>query len=179
MLEIEFRAKFDLEKYKSVKDYLDQHAKNLGEDNKDCYYYIFPDKLLKIAHNTSKKNAKISLKLNRIGRGSAFPEIEFYFPPDQFEVARKLFKELSLPAKVMHGPQQRVNYKYRDCEIALKYSEAWGYHMEIEQVVDSKDKQSEAEKKIRDVANELGVILMSEEELKKFTQEAERHAQSA
>lgn len=177
MFEIEFRTKFDSEKYKDLKAYLDQHAENREEDNKDCYYYIFQDKLLKIVNNISKRNGKISLKLNRIGQGSVFPEIEFYFLPDQFDVACRLFKELALPAKVMHGPQQRINYKYRDCEIALKYSEVWGYHMEIEQVIDSKDKRFEAEARIREVADELGVILMSEEELKKFTREAERKAQ--
>jgi len=174
MFEIEFRTKFDLEKYNEVKKYLDTHAKNLGEDNKDCYYYIFSDKLLKLVNNTSKKTAKISLKLNRIGEGAAFPETEFYFIPEQFETAKILFDNLALPANVMHGPQQRINYKYGNCEIALKYSDAWGYHMEIEQMISRKDQQAEAESQIKKVADEIGVTLMSEEELKKFTREAEK-----
>jgi len=73
----------------------------------------------------------------------------------------------------MHGPQQRVNYRYKDCEIALKWSDAWGYHLEIEQVVDSKENQPKAEAQIRAVAEELEVRLMTEEELKQFTREAE------
>jgi len=76
----------------------------------------------------------------------------------------------------MHGPQQRVNYRYKDCEIALKWSDAWGYHLEIEQVVDSKENQPEAEAQIRAVAEELEVRLMTEEELKQFTREAESKA---
>lgn len=173
MFEIEFRARFSKEKFNALKNYLDEYAKCLGENNKDCYYYIFPDKLLKVVNNTSKKTAKISLKLNHIGNGAAFPEMEVYFSPQQFDTAKLLVDSLGLPAKVMHGPQQRIDYRYKDCEIALKYSDAWGYHLEIEQVVKTKEEQPKAEEKIRKVADELGVRLMSEEELKRFTQEAE------
>ncbi len=174
MFEIEFRTKFGKEKYEALKEYLETHAENLGADDKDCYYYIFPDKLLKVVHNTSQKTAKISLKLNRIGEGAVFPETEIFFSPDDFETMHHLVDNLGLPAKVMHGPQQRVNYQYHDCEIALKWSDAWGYHMEIEQVIATKEKQKEAEAQIHKVADELGVVLMSEDELKRFTKEAER-----
>ena len=174
MFEVEFRTKFEKEKYEELKKYLETHAENLGTDDKDCYYYILPDKLLKVVHNTSQNTAKISLKLNRIGEGAVFPETEIFFPPSDFEMMRHLVDNLGLPAKVMHGPQQRVNYKYRDCEIALKWSDAWGYHMEIEQMIESREGQKEAESRIRAVADELGVTLMSEEELKRFTKEAER-----
>ncbi|OGZ37926.1 MAG: hypothetical protein A3A94_03205 [Candidatus Portnoybacteria bacterium RIFCSPLOWO2_01_FULL_43_11] len=173
MFEIEFRAKFDLKKFNILKKYLNKHAENLGEDNKDCYYYIFTDKLLKLVNNTSKKTAKISLKLNRIGEGAVFPEIEFYFSPNEFDSARRLFEALELPVKIMHDSQERVNYRYKNCEIALKYSDAWGYHIEIEQIIDDKKKQAEAETHIRRIADELGIRLMSEEELKKFIRVAE------
>ena len=177
MFEIEFRARFNQKKFTALKEYLDAHAKKLGEDNKDCYYYIFPDKLLKLVHNTSKKSAKISLKLNRIGEGATFPEIELYFSPQEFDTAKHLLDTLDLPVKIMHGPQQRTNYQYKGCEVALKYSDAWGYHLEIEQVIENKEKQREAEEQIRRVADELQVKLMSEEELKKFVQEAESKIQ--
>ncbi len=173
MFEVEFRSKFDHKKFIALKEYLNARAENLGEDNKDCYYYIFSDKLLKLVNNISKKTAKISLKLSRIGDGAAFPEIEFYFPPQEFSTARRLFDALALPVKIMHGPQERNNYRYNGCEIALKHSDAWGYHLEIEQVVETKEKQQEAEEQIRQVASELEVKLMSEEELKEFTRAAE------
>ncbi len=176
MFEIEFRTKFDKEKFDALKEYLNAHAKNLGDDDKDCYYYIFPDKLLKLVDNTSKGTAKISLKLNRIGKGAMFPEIESFFPPEEFDVMRRLIDALKLPAKIMHGPQKRVNYEYHGCEIALKWSDAWGYHMEIEQMIATPDERDKAEKQIREVADELGVTLMSEEELKEFTKKAESEA---
>jgi len=173
MFEVEFRSMFDLKKYNEVKEYLDKNADNLGRDNKDCYYYIFSDKLLKLVNSISKNTAKISLKLNHIGKGAVFPEIEFNFPRKEFDKAVKLFNALSLPAKVMHESQKRINYWYKNCEIALKYSNTWGYHLEIEQVIDSKDKQDKAKRQIRELAKELKINLMSEEELKKFTKEVE------
>jgi adenylate cyclase class IV len=174
MFEIEYRSIFDKDKFNQLKSFLDENAENLGDDNKDCYYYIFADKLLKLVNNTSKNTAKISLKLNRIGEGSAFPETEVYFSPEEFDKAKRIFDNLASEAKIMHGPQERVNYKYDGCEIALKYSDAWGYHIEIEQLIEDKAKQKEAEENIKSVANKLGVKLMSEEELKKFTQESEK-----
>ena len=176
MFEVEFRSRFSKEKYDALKAYLEQHAENLGEDNKDCYYYIFSDKLLKAVNNLSQKTAKLSLKFNRIGDGAVFPETEFYFPAEQFDNARRLLDGLNLPVKVMHGPQQRINYRYKDCELDLKYSDAWGYHLEIEQMINSKDGQPMAEAHIHQVAMELGVQLMSEEELKEFTRQAESKA---
>jgi len=173
MFEIEFRAKFNLGKYRVVKKYLDHHAKKLGEDDKDCYYYIFSDKLLKLVNNVSKKTAKFSLKLNRLGNGASFPEIEFYFPQNQFETARRLVDNLNLPVKIMHGLQKRLNYSYRGCEVALKHSSDWGYHLEIEKMIKSKNDQKKSEERIRQVAAELNVKLMSEEELKKFIRKVE------
>jgi adenylate cyclase class IV len=173
ILEIEFRARFGKEKYDALKAYLDEHAENLGEDNKDCYYYIFSDKLLKLVNNLSQKTTKLSLKLNRIGDGAAFPEVEFYFPSEQFNNARRLLDGLGLPVKVIHGPQERINYVYKNCEVALKYSDAWGYHLEIERRVGSKKEQAAAEVCIRGVVKESGVRLMTEDELKEFTRQVE------
>lgn len=175
MYEIEMRARFDEAKYNELKKFLDTNAENLGEDNKDCHYLIFPDKLLKLVLNTSKHTAKVSLKMNRIGQGAAFEEIEFYFPPEEFETALKLFQKLDLPVRIMSGPQRRVNYKYQDCEIALKWSDVWGYHMEIEQMIEDQSAQVSSEMHIRKVAEDLGVCLMSEDELKEFVCQVEKN----
>jgi hypothetical protein len=73
----------------------------------------------------------------------------------------------------MRSFQKRDNYLYKGVEIALKWSVAWGYHMELEVVVNNKKKQLFAEKKIYSVADELGVKVMTNEELMKFTKKAE------
>jgi len=60
-------------------------------------------------------------------------------------------------------------------EIALKWTEPWGYHMELEIIVDDKSKREEAENKIRKVAEKLGVQIMSENELKDFTKKIDEN----
>lgn len=174
MYEIEHRAIVPKDKLESLKEFLSREAKCLGEDNKDAYYFIFPDKLLKLVHNTSKHNARMSLKLNRIGQGSDFEEIEFNFQEEDFPTALKLVQNLGLPVKVMSGPQIRTNYEYLGCEIALKWSDVWQYHLEIEKMIRDKSEQAAAEAEIQKVADELGVKLMTQEELQEFTTQAEK-----
>lgn len=175
MIELEFRARFSLEVYDAVKTILDAHARSLGQDDKDCAYFVFPDRLLKVVHNVSKKDAKVSLKLNRLGEGAAFEEMEFPFAEQDFELAKKLFRSLGLNVTYLEDTQQRINYVYKDCEIALKYGKTWGYHLEIEKMIEDTSKQEQAESEIRAVADELGITLMTEEEVKAFVAEVERN----
>lgn len=170
MIELEFRAMFSKEKYDELKNFLEANAQCLGEDDKNCVYYVFPDRFLKVVHNISKKDAKVSLKLNTIGNGAAFEEIEFHFAQNDFETAKKLFLNLPLEAKMLEESQQRTNYEYKGCELALKYGKTWGYHLELEKMIADKNEQVEAEKEIRTVAKKLGVELMSEEDLKVFVE---------
>jgi len=75
-IEVEFRSMFSEKKYNDIKIFLEKNAKDLSEDNKDVYFFILQDKLVKVVNNISKKNAKIVLKLNKIGKGSDFEETE-------------------------------------------------------------------------------------------------------
>ena len=73
----------------------------------------------------------------------------------------------------MHSFQKRKNYVYKGVEVALKYSEVWGHHLELEiMIADIKEKE-QAEKKIREAANDLNIKLMTDEELAEFTKKAE------
>lgn len=66
----------------------------------------------------------------------------------------------------------RHNFRLDGVEIAVKWSEAWGYHAEFELLLDdgaSDAARDEAQAKITDVAASLGVTLMSEQELADFT----------
>jgi len=172
-IEIEHRARFDEEKYNELKSFLDSQAKSLGVDDKDVYFFLFPDKLVKTVHNVSKGTAKIVLKLNKIGNGSDFEEIEIPIQPSDFEKATKLFIALET-GDYMRSFQKRINYLYKEVEIALKWSEAWGYHAEFEILIHDVQEKLLAEQKIFEVAKELGISIMSDEELKEFTQKAEK-----
>lgn len=173
MIEIEFRARFSKDEYNRLKNFLDHKAKVLGPDNKAVYFFHMPDKLLKVVNNTSKKSAKIVLKLNKIGNGSDFEEVEIPISQKDVEKAVKVFKSLGFE-NVMITPQKRVNYLYKGVELALKYSSVWGYHLELEVLVRSVKKKSEAEDKIFAVAKELGIKIMSEKELADFVSVVEK-----
>lgn len=173
-IEIEFRSMFDEDKYNSLKDFLSKNAQDLGKDDKDVHFFIFPDKLLKVSDNVSKGSAKITLKLNRIGKGSNFEEIEV--PINRADVGKiaHMFGALNVTDNIMHNFQTRHNYIYKGVELALKYSDIWKHHLELEVVIESQSRKPEAEKKIREVADELEVRLMTEQELEKFVEKVEK-----
>jgi len=174
-IEIELRSVFDRKKHNELKEYLGKNAEDLGEDDKDVFFFLLPDKITKATHNVSKKTAKIVIKLNRIGRGTSdFEEIEIPINPSDFDKAVKLFSALPFD-QIQNSYQKRHNYLLDGVEIALKWTESWGYHMELEIVVDNVAKREEAENKIRKVAEKLGVQIMSEEELKDFTKKIDEN----
>lgn len=167
-IEIELRALLTREEYTRVKKFLAERAIDLGKDDKDVYFFLLPNKIVKVVNNVSQKTAKIVIKFNRLGRGrSDFEEIEIPINPKDFEKAVKLFSALPFE-QIQNSYQKRHNYRYNGVEIALKYSETWGFHMELEIIIDNLAKKDKAERKIRKVAQELGVKILTEEELAKF-----------
>lgn len=172
-IEVELRSRFSKEKYEELLSFFEKNAKHLGDDDKEIWFYVMEDKLLRVTHNISKGNGKITLKLNKIGFGSSFEEIEFYIDEKDVKKAVNVFNILG--HEDLHEPQVlRKNFEYKGVEFALKYSESWGYHMELEILVSDKSEEVEADKRIREAAKELGVDIMSDKELFEFTQDLER-----
>jgi len=175
-IEIEFRSILSKKKYDQLKKFLEQEAEDLGLDDKNVFFFILPDRLLKVTNNISGSTAKITLKLNKIGRGSDFQELEFPIAPRDVDKAVRMFKNLGFN-QLQESFQKRHNYKYKGVEIALKWSKVWDYHLELEILInDLKQKQS-AEEKIKALAKELDIHLMAEEELRKFVQKADQDYQ--
>lgn len=172
-IELEYRARFSKKKYNALFKFLYSHAKDLGADDKRVWFFVMPDKLLKVTHDISFKSGKITLKLTKIGKGSHFEEIEFPIPEKSIDSAVKLFTNLG--HKYLFEPKIfRHNFFYKGVEIALKYSKTWGYHLELEIMISSLKKKALAERKIFEIAKELEVSIMSEEELWEFTQNIEK-----
>ena len=172
-IELEYRARFSKKKYDSLFAFLRSGAKDLGADNKRVWFFVMPDKLLKVTHDISSKSGKITLKLTKIGKGSHFEEIEFPISEKSIEPAVKLFTKLGY--KYLLEPKiLRHNFYYKGVNLALKYSKTWGYHIELEIMISSMNQKKQAEKKIFGVAKELGASIMSEKELREFTQNIER-----
>jgi len=173
-IEVELRCVFDKKKYESLKKFLDNHAVDLGEDNKDVWFFLLPDRFAKVTKNISKGTAKITVKLNRPGRrGSDFEEIEYSIDPDDFDKAVKLFSNLPFNER-QNSYQRRHNYLYKGVELALKFTESWGYHLELEILIHDLTQQKEAERKVYQVANELGVHILSEQELDRITKRIDK-----
>lgn len=172
-IELEYRAKFSKKKHEELHKFLSANAKDLGADDKRVWFFVMPDKLLKVTHNISSQSGKITLKLTKIGKGSHFEEIEFPIAEQSLETAIKLFT--SLGHKFLFEPKiLRHNFLYKGVELALKYSKTWGYHLELEVMISSLVQKEQADKKIFDVARELGISIMSEDELWAFTQNVEK-----
>ena len=57
---------------------------------------------------------------------------------------------------------------YKGVELALKHTASWGYHMELEIVVNDISKKEKAERKVREVADKLGIKIMTEQEITEF-----------
>ena len=58
-IEIELRSVFDRKKYNELKEFLGKNAEDLGEDDKDVFFFLLPDKITKATHNVSKKRQKL------------------------------------------------------------------------------------------------------------------------
>lgn len=171
MYEIEHRAVLTENAYNELAEKLAREATLLGSDDKEVSYYIFPDKLLKVVRNVSKGAAKISLKLTALGAGSSFHEFEVPFPEESFETMKSICESISVPDQVISGTQKRTNYEYKGVEIALKWSEDWGYHVEFEIMISDLSEKESADVRIREVAKTLSVPLMTEEEVAAFSAE--------
>jgi len=177
-IEVEVRALFSKEKYLELKSFLDKNAKDLGQDDKDAYIFLLYTKVVKVVNNISKKTAKIVIKLTRVGTGgNDTEEIEIPISPVDFEKSVKLFKELSFD-QVQRAYQVRRNYMYKDIELALKFSSAWGYHIELEIMISDKKDQKLAEKRLTDLAAELDVNILTKKEQAEFVSKIDSNYQS-
>jgi predicted adenylyl cyclase CyaB len=172
-IEVELRSLIDECKFIKLNRYLRNHGKYLGEDNKDTFFFLFSDKLLKVTNNFSKHSAKITLKLNKIGRGSDFKEIEIPISQDDVGKTIEAFKHLGFRDN-QYSYQYRHNYIYKGIEIAVKYTQSWGFHVELELLVDEDEDKEEVKRKILAVAESIGLQIMSDKELKDFTSKIDK-----
>ncbi|MFE0421573.1 hypothetical protein [Streptomyces sp. NPDC058953] len=171
-IEIEMRARFTQDVHDRLVALLRRDGDDLGPDDKLIHFYVLPDRLLKVVENTSAGTAKISLKDGRIGRGAAFPETEFGLAPDDIPAAVRLFDTLGFADTRHEAYTRRRNFRYGGVEIAVKWSRAWEHHAEFEVLLPdgaSDAARAEAVARITAVADDLGVALMSEDELAAFT----------
>jgi adenylate cyclase class IV len=165
-IEVERRARFDEATYDRLMKKLSKEAQDLGDDDKTLQFYLYEDKLLKIVNNHSKGTAAIALKLTRIGQDTAYRELP-QLPLDPIDVptAVAMFNDLGGFESTHQAFNRRHNFMYAGIEIAVKWSEAWGYHAEFEILLDDNSTASEqvvAETTIQALADKLDIRLMTQ-----------------
>ncbi|WP_117214062.1 hypothetical protein [Allorhizocola rhizosphaerae] len=181
-LEIEYRAQLTEAEFATLAKLLGQRGDDLGQDDKHIWFYVLPDKLLKVVHNISHDTGKIVVKTSRIGSGAAFPETELPIAAADVPTAVRLFDALGYTPHMHDAHNERHNWRYRGVEIAMKWSQAWGHHAEFEVVLPDDagpEEVSQGQAMIASVAAELGVRLMTEEELAEFTRQFEARQAAA
>lgn len=179
-IEVELRARFNQTQHDYLISHLTAHGENLGTNNKHIYFYLLPNQLLKVVNNLSTASAKISLKENRIGQTSVFPETEMQIPQNEVPTAVAIFNQLGYADTMHEAYNQRHDFRFRGVEIAIKHSQAWGYHAEFELLLENNSDQTaidQAVERIHNVAAELGVTLMTDDELVEFTAQFEQSQQ--
>ena len=176
MIEIEKRGLLTEEKYNQLLSFLDTRAEGLGEDNKDVVYYIYDDKLLKVVNNLSKNNAKVSLKMNKLGDSTSTREIEAVFNQQDYSKMKEILDIVAHAPQAIEGSQKRKNFMYKGCEIAVKWSKDWGHHFEIEKVTENELEVAVLEQELERVIRELDVTAMTNEEIQEFQKKIEAAA---
>lgn len=85
------------------------------------------------------------------------------------EIMKSICGNVSTPDQVISGTQKRTNYEYQGVEVALKWSEDWGYHVEFEIMIPGLSERESADARIHEAAVALSVPLMTEEEVAAFS----------
>jgi adenylate cyclase class IV len=164
-IEVEFRALVSEADHARIKKFLDTHAKTLRHQEQASYYFHDSGKAFKLVHDKGQEQVRAAYKSKNITDAGHADEFEISIDPSQELAAVKMFKGLLGLDKVIYDEQVRTDYDYKRVEIALKWSEGWGHHLEFEVVVGLDSEIKAAEVLIQEVADELGVKLMTDQEV--------------
>jgi adenylate cyclase class IV len=178
MIEVEKRALLNEIKYNELTSFLESKAKSLGEDDKDVSYFIYEDKLLKVVHNISHGNAKVSLKNKRLGDGASSKEVEVYFDQNSYSDLKSILKSVCVPKQIIEGVQKRKNFFYKDCTISLKWSKDWGYHIEVERTTEDESEIGALELSIHAVEKDFDIHYLTDEETRELQRNIEVKAKT-
>lgn len=163
--EYEERAFLTEEQFLFVKEKLDTIATNKEVDNKMSYFFVLPDVNLSIASSTHK--SVIKYKGGQLGLGNGFEELEVPIPLESLQDSIQLFSTL-LKVKPQFSEQFRINYDLsNNIEVALKYTQTWGFHLEIEKTYEHTanldDEKQKAKRELDEIATQLKISFIDDE----------------
>ena len=163
--EYEERAFLTEDQFPFVKEKLDTIATNKEVDNKMSYFFVLPDVNLSIASSTHK--SVIKYKGGQLGLGNGFEELEIPIPHDSLKDSIRLFSTL-LKIEPQFSEQFRINYDLKNgIEVALKYTQTWGFHLEIEKTYEHTtnldDEKQKAKQELDEIAAQLKISFIDDD----------------
>lgn len=168
-IEVEVRGILSEEQYQSLVKKLKQKADSYEQDGKISYFFVTIDRILKVTDEISKNRAKITLKLGDETE-NILEEIEIPIARDEVGNAVNMFKHLGF-TKINRVEQKRINFNYEGVIISLKYSDDWGYHFEAEALCESEKEGKNTKIVLEKICQNLGIIPMTGEEIRRKIEE--------
>ncbi|MCU0667360.1 MAG: CYTH domain-containing protein [Patescibacteria group bacterium] len=167
-IEVERKAFITKQQYNNLANKLLQlGAKDLGPNNTNTTFYITEKEQVKVQHQVSKGNAKMVWKSGGLVGKTSRQEIELVILPSEIAKANIFIERLLTNYKKYISNQLRHDYILNGLDIAIKYSDNWGYHLEIDKNVASDKHISKTLQCIEDLAKTLDIKLMSNQEEQK------------
>lgn len=163
--EYEERAFLAEAEFLPIKEKLDSLAAHREVDNKTSYFFVLPDINVSIASSPDK--TVIKYKSGQLGLGNGFEEIEVPIEQSSLADCIKLFSIL-LKVEPRVSEQFRINYVLTSgIEIALKYTQTWGFHLEAEKTYEHAenlgDIEHRAKEELNTLSQDLGISYIDDE----------------
>jgi len=162
--EVELRGILSEETHGELGRYLGQHSERAQEDDKITYFFVTKGFILKVTHDLSRKKAKITVKLGDETQ-NILEEYEIDIPTDKVEDAVNMYRHLGF-TQVNRVYQKRTNFWYKETVVALKHTDDWGYHFEIEAMAANEVEAEQKKVYLTQVCQELGVTYMTPEQIR-------------
>jgi len=168
-IEVEKRGLLNERRYHEVLDRLRQlEAVDKGEVSTESIFYLSNRWQLKIQRSTPGRAAKIAWKSGGNDGAESRRELELAISHDNFDAANELMRQVLPGVSVFPTHQRRHDFTLNTVQVALKYSPDWDYHIEIEALVNDESRVPVALEAIQNLADTLGITLLSPEEEQKF-----------
>ena len=165
-IEVELRGLMSEEKYHQIIIFLSKKASHITNDSKISYFFVVPKGILKISNQSINNTAKISYKDGNVSK-NILMEYEIQISPDDTEKGISMFKSLGFK-NVNEVRQDRINFKYKGAEIAIKITPDFGPHFEIEMMARDKADAVKKRMRIQILCNELGLEPLTRRQMDKL-----------
>lgn len=172
-VEVELRGLLEKNQFNILSEKLEEQYHG-EDDNKETHFYVTNDFILKIEIRDNPKEIFLIVKDGDETK-NVLEEIEVRLDRSDLPNVTRIFDILGY-SKVNIVKQKRRNYSLEDnIVLSLKYTEDWGYHFEIEKIVELND-ADETKKLLADKCESLNLKFMNGSEIaEKINQINKKH----